>query len=72
MTKYINYLFVMQLMYFSFCYVLTYSIIYIIFQNIYIKIQISESKPYDKEIYIYIQLSEKYFIEKITSKVKNP
>ena len=51
-------------MYFSFCYVLTYSIIYIIFQNIYIKIQISEFESYDKDIYIYIQLSEKYFIEK--------
>ena len=31
---------------------------------IYIKIQISESKPYDEKIYIYIQLSEKHFIEK--------
>ena len=59
-------------MYFSFCCVLTYLIIYIIVQNIYIKIQISESKPYDEEIYIYIQLSEKHFIEKTASNVKNP
>lgn len=42
------------------------------FQNIYIKIQISEFESYDKEIYIYIQLSEKHFFEKTTSNVKNP
>ena len=48
------------------------SIIYIIFQNIYIKIQISEFDSYDKEIYIYIQLSEKYFTKKTTSNVKFP
>lgn len=42
------------------------------FQNFYIKIQISKSESYDKEIYIYIQLSEKHFIEKITSNVKIP
>ena len=59
-------------MYFSFCYVLTYLIIYIIVQNIYIKIQISESESYDKEIYIYIQLSEKHFIEKTASNDKIP
>ena len=59
-------------MYFSFCCVLTYSIIYIIFQNIYIKIQISEFESYDEEIYIYIQLPKKHFIEKITSNVKIP
>lgn len=42
------------------------------FQNIYIKIQISESEPYHEEIYIYIQLSEKYFTKKTTSNVKIP
>ena len=42
------------------------------FQNICIKIQISELKSYGKEIYIYIQLSEKHFIEKTTSNVKSP
>ncbi len=42
------------------------------FQNIYIKIQISESEPYDEEIYIYSQLSEKHFTKKTTSNVKIP